>query len=907
MQNVTTYDYNQRNELILETNQLGKSRVFDYDKVGNLATKTDRNNRTIKFEYDELDRLLNEQWKDAANSTVRTFTYDYDAASRLTSAIDPDSSYTYSYDQADRLTQVSNAGTADVPTVLFNYGYDAVNYLVSIQDTTAGQVRGTSTLTRDRLNRLKEIRQSGTGVTEKRVDMRYDAASQIKGISRYRDLAGTQMVADSEYNYDLAGRLQDLTHRKANNTTIANYGLTYDPGDRLTQITSIDGPTTFSYDTANQLTSADHASQTDENYGYDLNGNRINAGYQTGGNNQLLTDGTYNYAYDDEGNRTSRTTIGTGAVTEYAWDYRNRLPQVAEKSATGVVTRLVNYRYDVNNHRIAKIVDLDGVGTQVATTERYVYDGDHIALVFDGQGNQLQRFLYGIEVDQVLVQENANGDLLWALADYQGSVRDVIDSQGNLLNHIVYDSFGNVTSQTNSAVNFRFGYTGRELDSETGLYYYRSRYYDPHSGQFIGQDSLGFAAGDSNLYRYVSNSPTNFTDPSGHYFLPSVRDVADLSDSMNPLGRLGIRPANWILDRIRDSMEPCDAVEFENDIRKRREIDLGERFGEEAVDWYGERLYDQNTPFWQKPALGLGLGLSGLWTRGTSNATVDTLSAALTANGALKSAGLSTNIKSPWGPNCFIAGTLILTRDGKKPIEDLTTGDWVVSWDEEQGELIERPVTEWFRREAPAIIDIFIGVEKISCTIDHPFWVEKTGWVLASQIKPGTVLRDRTGNLLTVDEVRRRYEVTPVYNVEIQGLHTYFVSNLEVLSHNMCGGTVNPINFSSSITKFDPKFAANQVVKNGRTHVDDLTKLVPNGIDDIFVPGDRIAKGSKFKYEVNGQKVEVKWHSPDTGAPIGSNSANGWTAQIKIKNKLLGQDGKLYRKPSNLTHIPVDF
>jgi YD repeat-containing protein len=427
--NVTSYDYNQRDELISETNTLGKARTFTYDQVGNLATKTDRNNRTTKFEYDRLDRLKNEQWKDAANSTVRTFTYDYDAASRLTSAIDPDSSYTYSYDQADRLTQSSNAGTAGVPTVSFDYGYDAANYLVSTKDTIAGQVRGTTALTRDRLNRVTQIQQSGVGVTNKRVDMNYDAASQLKGIKRYTDLAGTQLVAATEYNYDLAGRLQDLTHRKANNTTIAPYTLAYDAADRLTQVTSIDGPSVFDYDVTDQLTSADHATQTDENYGYDLNGNRTNAGNQTGGNNQLLTDGTYNYAYDDEGNRISRTAIATGVVTEYGWDYRNRLTLVTEKNAAGVVVRSSNYKYDVNNRRIAKTVDLDGVGTQVVTTERYVYDGDHIALVFDAQGNQTQRFLHGMQVDQVLVQENANGDLLWALADYQGSVRDVVDSR----------------------------------------------------------------------------------------------------------------------------------------------------------------------------------------------------------------------------------------------------------------------------------------------------------------------------------------------------------------------------------------------------------------------------------------------------------------------------------------------
>jgi YD repeat-containing protein len=235
------------------------------------------------------------------------------------------------------------------------------------------------------------------------------------------------------------------------------YTLAYDAADRLTQVISIDGPNRFNYDATDQLTSASHPTQANENYTYDLNGNRTNAGNSTGGNNQLLTDGTYNYAYDDEGNRISRTSIATGAVTEYVWDYHNRLTQVTEKNAAGVVTRSSNYQYDVNDRRIAKTVDLDGVGTQVATTERYVYDGDHIALVFDGQGNQLQRFLYGTQVDQVLVQENANGDLLWALADDQGAVRDVVDSQGNLLNHLVYDSFGNVTSQTNAGIDWLYG------------------------------------------------------------------------------------------------------------------------------------------------------------------------------------------------------------------------------------------------------------------------------------------------------------------------------------------------------------------------------------------------------------------------------------------------------------------
>jgi RHS repeat-associated protein len=58
-------------------------------------------------------------------------------------------------------------------------------------------------------------------------------------------------------------------------------------------------------------------------------------------------------------------------------------------------------------------------------------------------------------------------------------------------------------------------YTGRELDAETGLYFYRSRYYDPSVGRFLSEDPIGFGAQDANLYRYVGNSPTNFIDPMG--------------------------------------------------------------------------------------------------------------------------------------------------------------------------------------------------------------------------------------------------------------------------------------------------------------------------------------------------------------------------------------------------------
>ncbi|MGE5192037.1 MAG: RHS repeat-associated core domain-containing protein, partial [Deltaproteobacteria bacterium] len=84
-----------------------------------------------------------------------------------------------------------------------------------------------------------------------------------------------------------------------------------------------------------------------------------------------------------------------------------------------------------------------------------------------------------------------------------------------VVDHLKYDSFGNIISQTNAAYQPQSAYTGQVWDSDAGLYWYHARWYDPHTGRFISQDPAGFAAGDPNLYRYVGNGPTNFIDPTG--------------------------------------------------------------------------------------------------------------------------------------------------------------------------------------------------------------------------------------------------------------------------------------------------------------------------------------------------------------------------------------------------------
>jgi len=88
------------------------------------------------------------------------------------------------------------------------------------------------------------------------------------------------------------------------------------------------------------------------------------------------------------------------------------------------------------------------------------------------------------------------------------------DASGNIVRSFGYNSFGGIISQT-GYLNQPFAFAGREFDAESGLYYYRARYYDPRAGRFLTQDPIGFGGRDVNFYRYVGNNPTNLGDPEG--------------------------------------------------------------------------------------------------------------------------------------------------------------------------------------------------------------------------------------------------------------------------------------------------------------------------------------------------------------------------------------------------------
>jgi RHS repeat-associated protein len=204
-------------------------------------------------------------------------------------------------------------------------------------------------------------------------------------------------------------------------------------------------------------------------------------------------------------------------------------------------TKEIEYTYDVFNRRIAKSIDWDGAGEDDPVGVEYIYSGWDILLAFNGESSLTNRYLHGPGEDNILADEqfapstpaempSAPGDLFWMLADNLGSVRDIVDSDGNVENHLTYDGFGNVTSETNPNLDSLPGFQGLERDQESGLNHANLRDGDPRTGGWLQPDKIGFLAGDTNLYRIVGNGPTNGTDPSGleppqDNFLKAINDA----------------------------------------------------------------------------------------------------------------------------------------------------------------------------------------------------------------------------------------------------------------------------------------------------------------------------------------------------------------------------------------------
>jgi YD repeat-containing protein len=214
---------------------------------------------------------------------------------------------------------------------------------------------------------------------------------------------------------------------------LATYAYGYDLGNRLTAETLNSGaPTSYAYDTTNQLTTVVNASGT-TTYGYDLNGNRTNTGYVTGSENQLTADATYSYTYDAEGNQITKTSKSTLEQWTFGYDNLNHMTSAIDKNSSGVTLTYATYVYDVFGNRIEKDVWTQSGGS--TTTTRMGYDGCNIWADLNGSNLLQTRYLRGDEIDQLIARIVATGTptAWWYLPDRLGSIRNITDANGNLI------------------------------------------------------------------------------------------------------------------------------------------------------------------------------------------------------------------------------------------------------------------------------------------------------------------------------------------------------------------------------------------------------------------------------------------------------------------------------------------
>ncbi|OGX05564.1 MAG: hypothetical protein A3G87_00340 [Omnitrophica bacterium RIFCSPLOWO2_12_FULL_50_11] len=487
----TTFAYDRGGRLIKVTNPLTFATQYEYDANDNLTKRLDANAHETLYTYDSYDQLKTITYP--VSGGVEFF---YDDSGNLTSYGQGAYQASYTFDKLNRLETVTQQYPGFEKVI--SYTYDSFNNRKTMTDPE-GIV---TTYSYDRLNRLKSISHSTLGLTS----YSYDNASRLESKTLPNGVV-------TEYSFDEADRLKSLVTKNPNQVILSQFDYTFDKsGNRLSR-TTLEGTTSYTYDDLYQLKTV---SPEAESFTYDPVGNRLTdqrgASYTYDEANRLLSRNGTTYPYDKNGNQTSDGTY------TYTYDEENRLTEVTENTAF-----LATYTFDPFGNRLSKTVS--------GATAYYLYDEEDILAAFDSTGNPLASITHGPGIDEpIALHEPASGATYHYILDGLGSIDALTNTTPDVEEQYRYASFGSLTilnpqgqPQSTSSLNpliSLYTFTAREHDPESGLYYYRARYYNPILGRFTQEDPLSIldtdlSSPDLNRYLYTRNNPINFTDPHG--------------------------------------------------------------------------------------------------------------------------------------------------------------------------------------------------------------------------------------------------------------------------------------------------------------------------------------------------------------------------------------------------------
>ena len=541
----TLYALNGQGALIATQNAAGGSVFYEHDEAGHISAVTDEIGSRTQYAYDKHGNVTSITYADGTSEA-----WAYDESGRLIQRISRAGEKTrLSYDKNGNLSRIVYA---DGKQVSLNSNEEGTEW-----NLDCGEEHLYFRQESDWSHSHSSTGDAGANWGEEWMSLHVDgmgAGTQLSQgrVQRVETFEGQTLTACS---YDLKGRLKQETlgngatvnysyegdrltgieNRAADGTLLSFYRMGYDERGLLTRYETAEGVWLYEYDVMEQLTRTTAPDGTVTETVYDAAGNRIReitdgqtTEYTVNALGQYTQIGETTLTYDANGRLTG--TEGPEGTASYEWDVRGALTAVERNG------QRIEYTYDLMGSRASRTEN--GVTTLYDTVQ-----GELPTMLRETTGESRTVYYYGAAG---LVAACVDGAMRYYTFTPGGSVSEVLDENGAVLEHYVYDPQGRVLSGAHATLTYggRFGIT----DEGDGLYCARARSYDADLGRFLSPDPAGQQY-DINLYRYAGNNPVMNGDITGKAefrYGTWVRGTEHMSlGGQIAMGLLGIGAIAW--------------------------------------------------------------------------------------------------------------------------------------------------------------------------------------------------------------------------------------------------------------------------------------------------------------------------------------------------------------------------
>ena len=493
---------------------------YSYDSCnGNMNELYYGTGEALTYEYDELERVSNVYYNDDVFNPAVSYSYSNNGSVSRVDDYAANRAHVYNYDALGRLTSMTeHAGANGVQ--LYRSAFDGANRVTSVNYRVSPAWNGSFRDARAYSYTYDSGNGSLTGMglpANGSYTYSYDALQRLTG--RTLKLGSSNFLTRSYSFLPGSGTngttmmVGSMSNAKGDGTSLNSYNYSYDD---VGNITAISGSTSasYTYDVLGQMLTETYGGKT---YTYD---------YDEAGNIRSVSDGTttHSYSYGDaqwkdlltayDGQSITYDAIGNPTSwydgTAFTWELGRRLMS-AVNSSTGLNN---SYTYDADGLRLSKTVG--------SVEHKYVWQGGKLVSEYFG-GKELEFFYDESGTPYAFSYKSSAGAtpaMYYYVTNLQGDVVNILNASGGIVATYSYNAWGKVLTATGTMAGVNpLRYRGYYYDTDTGLYYLKSRYYDPEICRFINADNLvstGQGTLGTNMFAYCGNNPVSRADTGGN-------------------------------------------------------------------------------------------------------------------------------------------------------------------------------------------------------------------------------------------------------------------------------------------------------------------------------------------------------------------------------------------------------